>query len=192
MLPDSETTKSQEPIIAGLVRKVINGDVEAYGQLYDVCFDRIYRYIFNQVGDQMLAEDIAEEVFFKVWKSIKSCKGKERTFIPWLYRIAHNQTIDTLRRTTPHLTLDETNLPEDSDPAEIAESSLEWQQVLQVIAGLPEEQRRIIILKFLDGSDNSEIEKITGKQQGAIRVLQMRALMNIKKRLKIRGKNDDE
>jgi len=73
-----------------LVEKAADGDYAAFGELYSLYLDRIFRYVFYQVKDRMRAEDITEEIFIKAWKAIDSCKGKEQTFPAWLYRIVHN------------------------------------------------------------------------------------------------------
>ena len=89
-------TSEQDKAIS-LVKRAIGGDFAAFGYLYGIYLDRIYRYVFYKVKDKMTAEDITEEVFLKAWKAINSCKGKERTFSSWLYRIAHNHIIDIFR-----------------------------------------------------------------------------------------------
>ena len=133
----------------------------------------------------MIAEDITQEVFIKAWKAIGSCKGKEQTFSSWLYRIAHNQVVDQFRsaqkRPAVEITLD--SLPESSDIEKETEIKLEWEQTLETISCLPEKQKQVIVLKFIEGMDNREIEKITGKSQNAIRVLQMRALNTLRQQL---------
>jgi RNA polymerase sigma-70 factor (ECF subfamily) len=185
------TAPSQDLETTELIQRAASGDVEAYGQVYSICVDRIYRYVFNQIRNVMLAEDITEEVFIKAWKAVKSCKGKEQTFIPWLYRIAHNCTVDMLRKRSKDISLEFTEAVEDGDAIQLAEDSLEWQRVVKLISALPEQQKQIIILKFLDGADNREIEKITGKHQGAIRALQMRAMINLRQRISAEvGRND--
>ncbi len=63
------------------------------------------------------------------------------------------------------------------------ERELERQELLGVVAGLPENQRQVIILKFIEGLDNSEIGQVMGKRQGAIRALQMRALAALRQKL---------
>lgn len=169
----------------GLVKRAIEGDVEAYGALYNIFLDRIYRYVFYQVGNQMLAEDITEEVFVKSWKAIKTCRGREQTFSAWLYRIARNHIIDTRRKTHREVNLDTSNLPETENAETVAETSLEWRTILEAVSSLPEQQKEVILLKFLQEADNTEIEQITGKRQGAIRALQMRALSGLRRRLNI-------
>jgi RNA polymerase sigma-70 factor (ECF subfamily) len=68
MEPTSETATSQGQDTSKLVHRAIKGDVDAYGELYRIHLDRIYRYVFYLVGNTMMAEDITEEVFIKAWK----------------------------------------------------------------------------------------------------------------------------
>ena len=169
----------------GLVKKALDGDVDAYGQLYALYLDRIYRYVFYQVRDEMKAQDITQEVFIKAWKAIKSCGGKERSFSAWLYRIAHNHIVDILRKSHPEVHLETTALNGTEDIEQNAELAAEKQAILKMVADLPDQQRQIILLKFLEGYDNEEIQQITGKRQGAIRAIQMRALNTLRQRLGI-------
>ncbi len=166
-----------------LVKRAVGGDFEAFGELYNIYLDRIYRYVFYQVRDKMTAEDVTEEVFLKAWKAIKSCKGKEQTFSSWLYRIAHNQVIDNLRSQRKYLSTEMESLAEVNGPELEAEGKQERQEMLETISCLPQNQKQVIILKFIEGLDNQEIGKIMGKSQGAIRVLQMRALATLRQRL---------
>ena len=168
-----------------LVERATGGDYEAFGELYSIYLERIYRYVFYQVRDKMTAEDLTEEVFLKAWKSIGSCRGKEQTFSAWLYRIAHNHVIDNLRRQRKYVTTDTDieALAVNSDLAVEEEGKLDRQEMLDRITDLPQNQKQVIILKFIEGLDNQEIGQVMGKSQGAIRVLQMRALAALRQRL---------
>ncbi len=168
----------------GLVKRAVGGDSEAFGELYSTYLDQIYRYVFYQVKDKTAAEDITEEVFIKAWKAIKSCKGKEQTFLPWLFRIAHNHIIDTFRKKQKELSMEMETVVEVVDHRLEVETKLERQQLLEVIGRLTPNQRQVIILKFLEGLDNSQIERVMHRSQGAIRVLQMRALATLRQTLK--------
>ncbi|MFC1911776.1 RNA polymerase sigma factor [Chloroflexota bacterium] len=169
--------------IIKLVQKAIGGDSEAFGELYVIYVEPIYRYIFYQIKDKMSAEDITEEAFFKAWNSIHSCKGREQTFSSWLYRIAHNSMIDILRRRKKELPLDIEITNGIIDDKSELETKLEHRQLLDAIALLPENQRQVIILKFIEGLDNQEIGQCIRKSQGAIRILQMRALDTLRANL---------
>jgi RNA polymerase sigma-70 factor (ECF subfamily) len=169
--------------IAELVDKAAGGNFEAFGQLYSIYLDRIYRYAFHQVKDRMTAEDITEEVFVKAWKAIGSCKGKGNTFSAWIYRIAHNHIINTLRSTQKFAPIEMENLAEISNPKLEVEMTLDQQELTEVIADLPQNQRQVVILKFIEGLDNREIGKIMKKSEGAVRILQMRALTALRQKL---------
>ena len=169
--------------IERLVDRAAGGNIEAFGELYSIYLDRIYRYVFYQVKDKMTAEDITEEVFVKAWKAISSCKGKSKTFSSWLYRIAHNHLINTLRNMQRYASIEMENLVDVSNPGLEAESKLEQQELIEKIKCLPQNQTQVIILKFIEGLDNREIGKIMSKSEGAIRVLQMRALTTLRQKL---------
>jgi len=166
-----------------LVQKAADRDFEAFGELYSIYLDRIFRYIFYQVKDKMTAEDLTEEVFVKAWRAIDSCKGREETFSSWLYRIAQNHVIDSLRSKKRRQSLETEMVDSIADAAQTIGGDLEWQELLGEITYLPQSQRQVIILKFVEGLDNREAAKILGKSQGAVRILQMRALAALRKEL---------
>jgi RNA polymerase sigma-70 factor (ECF subfamily) len=165
------------------VDKAARGDFEAFGKLYDIYLDRIYRYALYQVKDKMTAEDITEEVFIKAWKAIKSCKGKGQTFSAWIYRIAHNHIINTLRDVKKFTPIEMENITDLDNPTLEIEMTLEQQELLDAVAELPQNQGQVITLKFIEGLDNREIGKIMGKSEGAIRVLQLRALTTLRQKI---------
>ena len=169
--------------IVRLIKRAAGGDFEAFGELYSIYLDRIYRYVFYQVKDKMTAEDITEEVFIKAWKAISSCQGKEQTFTAWLYRIAHNRVIDIFRSQKKELSTEMETVAELSDPKLKVETELERQELLNGIDCLPQNQKQVIVLKFIEGLDNREIGQIMDKNQGAIRILQMRALAKLREKL---------
>ena len=186
---DKSLTSEQDKVVR-LVERAIRGDFAAFGELYGVYLDRIYRYVFYQVKDKMTAEDVTEEVFLKAWKAIKSCRGKERTFSSWLYRIAHNNVIDIFRSQRKKWTVDMETVAELNQPSVEIETELDHQEILNSLTDLPPNQRQVIILKFIEGLDNFEIERIIGKSQGAIRVLQTRALAKLREKLNSGHENE--
>jgi RNA polymerase sigma-70 factor (ECF subfamily) len=175
--------------IAQLINKAANGDAEAFGDIYDIYLNRIYRYVFYQVKVKTLAEDLTEDIFIKIWKAIGGYKGDGPSFQTWLYRIAHNHITDYFRSNHKIAQLDEEisiesyNFHDKNDPQELAEMHLTYKEILEQVSLLPTSQRQIIVLKFIEGLENREIEQITGKKQGAIRIMQMRALDTLNKQL---------
>lgn len=181
MEADSAVTKDEQ--VRRLVERATGGDVDAFGELYGIYLDPIYRYIYYQIGDKTTAEDLAEEIFLKAWRGIGKFKWKGQPFSSWLYRIAHNHIVDYFRTNRQTQLLDGEIPANDGDPVEEAEGKMIRQELLDAIAFLPRQQQQIIILKFIEGLENVEIAKIIGKSQGAIRVMQMRALTTLRQRL---------
>ena len=169
--------------VKALVKKAVNGDVEAFGEIYSIYLDRIYRYVFYQVHNKVTAEDLTEEVFIKAWSGIARYKWKGLPFSAWLYRIAHNHVVDYFRTSRQHQSLDEEFLEDGNRTEEMVEKKQILRTLTQALSALPVQQRHIITLKFIEGFDNRKIERITGKSQGAIRVMQMRALALLRHKL---------
>ncbi len=179
----SEAKSCEDDRVRSLVASAASGNIEAYGELYSTYLDRIYRYVFHQVGNRTTAEDLTQEVFVKAWKGIGKFKRKGRPFSAWLYRIAHNHVIDYFRTSRQHQSWEVELLADDSDHEQEAEGKQIQRLLLKAISCLPQQQKQLIILKFIEGLDNCEIEPIMGKRQGAIRVMQMRALAALRQRL---------
>jgi RNA polymerase sigma-70 factor (ECF subfamily) len=179
----AEAEIPNQSTLTRLIDKAISGDYEAYGEIYSIFLNRIYRYVYYQISNEMIAEDITQEVFIKAWNAIGTCKGKERTFSAWLYRIAHNKTVDVLRRRGKEKSIEMELIVDDRQPAVEVQKEMNHSELLDGIAELPGNQKQVIVLKFIEGLDNDEIGRIMGKKQGAIRILQMRALNKLRDRL---------
>lgn len=169
-----------------LVRYSQEGDQHAFARLYDAYMERIYRYIYFRVADDEIAEDITSQVFLKAWEKLSSYHPGQSPFIGWLYRIAHNAVIDNYRTKKIVIAL------EDAAPAEISQEDrveekldrqIKLEQLREALQELTEEQQQVLILKFISGLSTAEIARQLGKQQGAVRALQMRALQGLNKSL---------
>ena len=171
------------PKIITLVEIAASGNFEAFAKLYHIYVEQIYRYVFYQVKDKMTAEDITADVFVKALDKIQSCKGKESTFSSWLYRIAYNVTIDNFRNARKNLPIDLEMVSNLDDPKQEIRRNLERQELFEAISKLPKNQRRFIILKFIEGMDNREVGQIMGKSQVALRLLQLRAIAALRKEI---------
>ncbi len=178
-----ETRTFNESQVRRLVDGASGGDFEAFGEIYSIYLERIYRYVFYQVNDKMVAEDLTEEIFMKAWQAIGKYKWKGQPFQAWLYRIAHNHVIDYFRTRRQDLASENQISAEANGPEQEVEEKLRRQKLLEAVSYLPPQQKQVIILKFIEGLDNPEIAQITGKKQGAIRVMQMRALAALRQGL---------
>jgi RNA polymerase sigma-70 factor (ECF subfamily) len=170
-----------------LVGRACSGDKEAFGRLYECHFEKIYRYVAVKIGNRAEAEDMAQQVFIKAYESIGSYRQQGVPFTAWLFRIAHNQVVDFVRRESkkPTVQLDETlPIPGDSDPQGEAELNLNMQQVSLAARGLTKAQREVISLRFAGGMSITEVAQTMKKSEGAIKALQHSAILALRKTLK--------
>jgi RNA polymerase sigma-70 factor (ECF subfamily) len=160
-----------------LTDRARQGDKEAYGDLYELYLDEIYRYVFYRVSNEADAEDLTEQVFLKAWENLPAYRG-EVPFKAWLYRIARNTTVDYYRTRKQSVPLDENDsLIEKKDQPE--EKALSRETALRLngaISKLSPLHQDVIILRFVNGYSTAEIAQILERSTGAVRVLQHRAL----------------
>ena len=168
-----------------LVRRAQQRDQEAFAQLYEENFDKIYRYIVLKIGNKTEAEDMTQQVFLNALKSISSFKWKGIPFSAWLFRIARNQVVDYLRKKTRQATapLDESLASSDSTPELIAEQKLDTEQLLAATTRLTSAQREVISLRFTSELPIAQVAKIMGKNEGAVKALQHSAIVALRKAL---------
>jgi RNA polymerase sigma-70 factor (ECF subfamily) len=179
--------KNDQSEVIKLVDKAANSDFNAFGDLYGIYLDRIYRYVYYHVKDRMMAEDITEEVFVKAWKAIKSCKGRGRTFSSWIYRIAHNHIINSQRNKNKSISMGMESLVAVSDRRQEVDDPADSYELSEILDELPLNQKQVVILKFIEGMSNSEIAKIMNKSEVAVRILQMRGLASLRQRITTGG-----
>ncbi len=176
-----------------LLAKAIKSDAEALGELYDRYSGKIYAYIFYHVGNAELAEDLTAGVFIKMLDAIRSSKAWQSSFSGWLYRIAHNLIVDHFRRNDQRqqLPLDEHLVAAHDDPVSTVEQTLTAEMLGEALLHLTEEQRLVIVSKFVDGFSNLQVARMMNKTEGAIKSLQYRALASLRRYLEEQaGKTD--
>jgi len=170
-----------------LVRRAQQRDEEAFAQLYEEHFDRIYRYVTLKIGDQAEAEDITQQVFLKALQSISSFRWKGIPFSAWLFRIAHNQVIDYFRKKRKRVTepLDDSLALSDSNPQLLTERNLDIEQLALATKQLTQAQREVISLRFAGELSIAQVAKVMGKSPGAIKALQHSAIVALRKALSV-------
>lgn len=161
-----------------LVRRAQSYDEDSIRQLYETYYPKIYNYAFMQMGDVQAAEDLASDVMLKMIESIQSYKFRGLPFGAWVFRIARNRLIDLHRRRKRRgeVDLSETLTTALANPQVLAERALERGQLQVALKHLTDEQRQVIVLKFIEGFDNRSVGRIMGRSEGAIKSLQHRAL----------------
>ena len=168
----------------GLVREAVHGDQQAFARLYEAHFNKIYRYVYLKIGDQIEAEDMTQQVFLHALRSISSFKYKGTPFTAWLFRIAHNQIVDYFRRKTARpvpVELDETVPTSANNPENMAELTLNVEQLKRATTHLTSAQQEVLSLRFAGGLSIEETAKAMGKSTGAIKALQHAAVLSLRK-----------
>ena len=169
-----------------LVQRARQGDHQAFAQLYENHFDKIFRYVVLKIGNQAEAEDMTQQVFVKAYESIGSYQWQGVPFTAWLFRIAHNQMVDYVRKQSKKQTvsLDE-SLPiaDDSDLEHEVEIKIEMEKVVLATKQLTKAQREVISLRFAGGLSITEAAKTMRKSEGAIKALQHSAILALRKTL---------
>ena len=168
-----------------IVERAKKGDQNAFAQIYEEYFDRIYRYIAVRLGDRTEAEDLTEQVFLNTLESIGSFKWKGTPFSAWLFRIAHNQVVDYHRKMSKrqNLPLDDAIVDGGMDTASAAELNLKMGELKIAIGKLTDLQRQVVLLRFTSGLSITETAKSMGKSDGAVKALQHSAVAALRKAL---------
>lgn len=170
----------EEAAVGDLVRRAAERDVRAFGQLYDYFLERLYRYVYYRVGNPVEAEDLVEEIFLKVWEGLPGYRARGVPFAAWLFRLARNHLVDHSRTKREAGPLPETIAATD-DPLDVVMRRVDAEAVRAVLGRLTEEQREVIALRFVEGLSTREIAATVGRQEGAVRALQMRALHSLRR-----------
>ena len=177
----------QEPDEETLVRMAAGGSDEAFGVLYLRHLDAIYRYIYFRVADKDEAEDLTEDVFFRAWEALGRYKPGQYPFTSWLYRIAHNITVDHHRK-RPNATLADAefqrDLSETGSTEQIVEHNQDAQAIANAIKRLDGEEQQVVILRFVEGLSHQEVADVIGKSNESSRVILHRALARLSRYLK--------
>lgn len=150
--------------------------------LYEEYYGKIARYVYVHIGNREEAEDIAGEVFLKALNSLKSYREQGVPMQGWLFRIAHNLTVDHLRKMDKRRTvpIDSAALLGNDDPADTAEKNIEFERVTEAMKQLTIEQREVINLRFFGGFTSKEVGEILSKSDGAVREMQRAAIEKIR------------
>jgi RNA polymerase sigma-70 factor (ECF subfamily) len=164
-----------------LVRRAQEYDSSAFAEIYERYYQGIYNFVYYRVTDEALAEDLTAEVFLKAMEAIESFTFRGIPLSAWLYRIANNLVVDHFRRQPRHgnVSLEETTVSAGENPTEMLEQGLTQQTIRRALSELTEEQKQVVLLKFVDGLSNNEVARVLGKTEGAIKSLQHRALSSL-------------
>ncbi len=159
-------------------------DPAHFAELYENHFERVYAYVVRRVRDRAETEDLTSEVFHHALANLHKYEWRGIPFAAWLYRIAANLISDRWQR------LGREPLAEDAEQVEAVQAAGgEFEEVerratlFRLVESLPAEQRRVVVLRFVERKSIKEVAKEICKTEGAVKQLQFRALSGLKARL---------
>jgi RNA polymerase sigma-70 factor, ECF subfamily len=156
-------------------------DPEAYGKLYDLYVDRIFRFILFKVSSVEEAEDISSEVFLKAWNYIRTTAKRIDNLNALLFRMARNAIIDYYRekrRSEVKMTDEELyrKIIDERDIEKEIDQKIEIKNIQSHLNQIKDEYREVLLLRFVEGFSINEIAEILHKSTGNVRVLLHRAV----------------
>ncbi len=177
------------------MERIKQGDMEAFRELIEAHQHRVVGTVAKMLNDDAEAEDIAQQVFVRVWKSAPRYEPTAK-FTTWLFKITRNLVLNELRRRKRHLTrsLDEAD-DDDHQAIQVADAGVkspdttmlddEMQAAIQrAIDELPETQRLAIILRRYDEFSYEEIAEIMGLSVPAVKSVLFRARTDLREKLR--------
>jgi RNA polymerase sigma-70 factor, ECF subfamily len=159
-------------------------DPSRFAELYENNFARVYAYVVRRVGNRTETEDLTSEVFHQALANLKRFEWRGIPFSAWLFRIAANLISDRWQRSGREQVADDPQQIESAEasPAEIEE--VERRATLfRLVESLPTEQRRVVVLRFVEQKSIKEVAREIRKTEGAVKQLQFRALCSLRERM---------
>jgi RNA polymerase sigma-70 factor (ECF subfamily) len=167
-----------------LLIEAAQADPARFGELYERNFERVYAYVVRRVHDRAETEDLTSEVFHHALANLQRFEWRGIPFAAWLFRIAANLISDRWQRKGREDVASEPELI-DSVPATGAEfEEVERRATLfRLVDALSGEQRRVVVLRFVEQKSIKEVAREIRKTEGAVKQLQFRALSTLRARM---------
>jgi RNA polymerase sigma-70 factor, ECF subfamily len=157
-------------------------DPARFAELYELNFERVYAYVVKRLQDRAESEDVTSEVFHQALANLKRFEWRGIPFTAWLFRIAANLISDRWHRSGREVCDEEAVESAQVSPAEIEE--VERRATLfRLVDTLPSEQKRVVVLRFVEQKSIKEVAKEVRKTEGAVKQLQFRALSTLRARM---------
>ena len=175
-----------------LMERLGAGEGRALEQLYDRYHILVYSVALRVVRDQMLAEDIVQEVFLRVWRRPESYDPSRGRFLSWLMSVTRNRAIDEVRRVSRRLRIEDrrqeaaeqVRSADRLDAPELAAAiGDERREVRAALASLPSPQRRVLELAYFEGLTQTEIAALTETPLGTVKTRTRLAMNRLRQQL---------
>lgn len=193
MKPDTFLSSSQLKAEEELVKRAQHNR-EAFGELYEIYYQRIFNFALKRTANIQLALDITSITFLKALNQIKKYRWRDVPFGAWLYRIAGNEINDHYRRQVGKRIASIEEIEELADTSDYADEINHAEEELsrheeflllhKKLAELPEMYQEVITLKYFEKKKIKEIVKILGKKEGTIKSLLHRGLEKLKEKMR--------
>jgi RNA polymerase sigma-70 factor, ECF subfamily len=165
-------------------------DPALFGELYEIHFEQVYAYIARRVSSRETAEDLTSEVFHKALTNLNRFEWRGVPFVGWLFRIASNAIVDQAKRSSKEVS--DLEDPEEIAVAEVdVADAIHRARLFRLVEELPEDQRRVVVMRFAEEKSIREIANEIGRSEGAVKQLQFRGLQNLRSHVEKKpgGKN---
>ena len=174
----SQATESEERLLI----EAAQSDPSRFTELYEQNFYRVYAYVARRIRDRAEIQDLTAHVFQQALANLGKFKWRGSPFAAWLYRIASNAIADQSRQKVRE-SVDQPTRSSESSTATDLEEVERRARLFSAVDKLPEDQRRVIGMRFADEKSIREIAEEMGRSEGAVKQLQFRALENLRNRL---------
>ena len=170
-----------------LLAKISEKDRQALAELYDRYGRRVFALAVRMLNDPVGSEEVTQDVFMSVWRRGASYTSKKGKFTTWLFSIAHNRTIDELRKRKRDRSRENTDIDDhlniqssDISPADAAVAQSEYLQIRAAMEKLPVEQKHVVDLSYFKGLTQTEIAMKTGQPLGTVKTRMRLALRKLR------------
>ena len=174
----SQVTESEERLLIEAAQK----DPSRFAELYEQNFHRVYAYVARRVRGRAEIQDLTAQVFHQALANLGKFKWRGSPFAAWLYRIAANAIADQARQKLRESGEQAAPATENFTTTDLEEVERRA-RLFSAVDKLPEDQRRVIVMRFADEQSIREIADELGRSEGAVKQLQFRALENLRNRL---------
>jgi RNA polymerase sigma-70 factor (ECF subfamily) len=173
--------------IEALVQLAQAGDAEAFGQIYESYVDVVYRYVYVRCGSHHLAEDLTAETFVRALRRLDSFTWTGKDIAAWFVTIARNLVVDHVKSSRYRMEVTTGELLDADERADAPETEvlerMRDRRLLEAVKGLKAEQQECIVLRFLQGMSLAETAAVLGRNENAVKQLQLRAVRSLHRAL---------
>ncbi len=170
--------------LAEAIDRCRRGGTAEFGVVYDAYFRSIYNFIYYKTLHRETAEDLTSKTFTKALKNINDYRSEKGDFSAWLYQIARNNIRDHFRARKNDANIDDIyDLAADDDPLLDADNAVLLAQARAELAKIKPEQRETIMLRIWEGKSFREIAELSGKSEGAVKMMFSRSISQLRSAL---------